>query len=61
MVSLSFYVVEISANLAACRYTIGAQTYGGVALDEVVFTVEDGVATVMAPRAWRTVLNKAES
>ncbi|MGI4850209.1 MAG: hypothetical protein ACRYGK_19035 [Janthinobacterium lividum] len=41
-------------------FTVGGRRYGGVALDQVVFTVEDGKATAMSPRAWRTTLAKTD-
>ncbi|KAK5168278.1 uncharacterized protein LTR77_006847 [Saxophila tyrrhenica] len=41
-------------------FLVGATRYGGIDLDQIVFTVEDGKATTMAPRAWRRNLQKAD-
>jgi CubicO group peptidase (beta-lactamase class C family) len=40
-------------------FITSAPTYGNIALDEIVFDVEDGKATAITPRAWRKTLQKS--
>ena len=40
--------------------SVGSPMYGSVSLDEMVFTVENGKAVSITPKAWRITLERVE-